>query len=81
MTDIMREAFERDMNAPSSWEELLSWNEAFDDYCKGYQAAQADARALVGELVDVLYDLEGDTLPLKRRDAALTKAQAFMEQT
>jgi hypothetical protein len=35
----VREAFERDMKPPAIWEELSSWNDAYSDYSKGWQAA------------------------------------------
>lgn len=78
MTDTMREKFERDMNPPSIWQELASWQEAFNDYAKGYQAAQAEldrwkARCIAAEnghpqVKEALADaraLVGELLPYK----------------
>ena len=89
MTDSMRERFEAWCwpNAKFDNVELarvrgvdnkyiIPFNSMYSSFAAGYQAAQADARALVGEMYDYIMNDEcTQYLPEK----LLTKAQAFME--
>ncbi len=59
MSDEMREAFEKIMNPPPRWDELMSWDEAYHDFCKGYQAALANKPQVTeGEMVELKAILE-----------------------
>ena len=99
MTDTMREKFEKiycrydltphERGDEGYYKDIETMNAWFSFQC-GYQAAQADARALVGEYLDFMKkyrvcliaengDLDEKAKSVSVLDERIAKAQAFME--